>query len=230
MNLLVHQVTNDISSILKSLECVPGLRKFIEDNAYLAGGAVRDMLRNKTPNDYDFFFRTKEAREQFATTFGKLMVGTPFENFEIHLEGKKFQFIMMYSGSPEEVVGRFDWNINMVWIDPTPGANPPYRMYYVNNVLEFNLNATHKFSALERLPHFLSDGYHIPPYELQKALIALTLEGPINNPNKVPKTFSASNNSIVSAVNAVQHHYLQNSKLNQMLSMGTNQNKGFDFL
>jgi hypothetical protein len=229
MNYMVQQITHlDLSHFMNQLEQIPGLRNFVEHNMYLAGGAVRDLLRKKVPNDYDLFFRTGEAKDEFVRRFSRAMTGTPFKNFEITLNGtfkigpSKVQFITMFTGSPEKVVGGFDWSVNMVWADLSQTsltkAEAPF--HYPNpydNCLYFNLDATHAFSAIERLPRFLAMGYTISAVELQKALVALTLGGAITDPKQVPVTFSSSSMTIQYAVQEVMNHKTKNSKLYKTL-------------
>lgn len=229
MNYMVHQVTHlDLSDFMKQLEQIPGLRNFVEHNMYLAGGAVRDLIRKKVPNDYDLFFRTDEAKEEFVRRFSGQMTGTPFKNFEYMFNGdfkigpSEVQFITMFVGSPEKVVGGFDWSVNMVWADLSSPATALYKgpSYVGNpydNCLYFNLDATHVFSAIERIPKFLAMGYTITPLELQKALVTLSLAGAITDPKQVPVTFSASSMTIQYAVEQVMQHKTKNSKLYKTL-------------
>lgn len=226
----VQQIKNiDIEPYLEPLKQTTGLYEFIKEHAYLAGGAVRDLIRNKTPKDFDFFFRTEEAAKEFAEKFGKQFKHTPFANYEGRYYVPKlkydrpYQFIMMYSGAPKEVVGQFDWNINMVWIDPTFNNKPGTEYVYVEDFMSLNVNATHKFSAMERLGSFLSAGYRISPTEMQRALVIFNSIGPINSDN-IPQTFSASNSGIQYVIENVKRELMDNSKLSKYL--GTNRNMG----
>lgn len=227
MNAMVHQITHlDLSHFMKQLEQIPGLRNFVEHHMYLAGGAVRDLVRKKVPNDYDLFFRTEEAKDEFVRRFSRQMTGTPFKNFEYTLSGdfkigpSKVQFITMFTGSPDKVVGGFDWSVNMVWVDLAAKSTAfmsPAWSNVLDNSLYFNLDATHVFSAIERLPKFLAMGYTISPVELQKALVTLSLGGAITDPKQVPATFSASSMTIQYAVEYVMEHKTKNSKLYKTL-------------
>lgn len=228
MNHMVHKITHlDLSDFMKQLEQIPGLRNFVEHNMYLAGGAVRDLIRKKVPNDYDLFFRTDEAKDEFVRRFSGQMTGTPFKNFEYVFNGNfkigpsKVQFITMFVGSPEKVVGGFDWSVNMVWADLSASPHATHLPLIIptpyDNGLYFNLDATHVFSAIERLPKFLAMGYTISPAELQKALVTLSLGGAITDPKQVPVTFSASSMTIQCAVEQVMEHKTKNSKLYKTL-------------
>jgi hypothetical protein len=219
----VYEVKVDTKGVMEALErSFPGIAAFLEETAYLAGGAVRDLLRTKNPNDYDIFFKTPEALTKFEEMFAKKMINTPFKNYQTTVLGTyrnyKVQFISMYTGSPDEVVGRFDWNINMVW---SPLGEVPHsplgRAYFPTNELRLNLNATHLFSAMERLPRFLAEGYRIDPFEMQKALVRFSMLPQVTEEN-TPQTFSSTGVAIKHAIEQVKEEVTRNSKLGKFLN------------
>lgn len=143
---------------IKELSYIDGLYEFVLENCFIAGGAVRDTLRGKEPKDYDLFFRTEVAKEVFIARFSKHFSETGLGNFNYG----KFQFITLYTGTPQEVVSTFDWNVNMVFYEF--GSRGVYQ--HTINTLHFNVNARKPLSALLRLPYLIEKGFKIEGKEL----------------------------------------------------------------
>ena len=110
---------------LKDLD--PEFSKFVEDNCFLAGGAVRDYVKSNGSfdqiKDYDIFFKTKEALDQFLRnkiidrmqhhpTSGCYNLITIETGYTIDI-----QFVTMKYGSPQQVVNTFDFMQNKGYID-----------------------------------------------------------------------------------------------------------------
>lgn len=49
----------------------PTVKKLIEEQSIITGGAIASMLLNEEVNDYDYYFRTKEATQAIAEYFVK---------------------------------------------------------------------------------------------------------------------------------------------------------------
>ena len=100
--------------------------------AYIAGGAVRDLLMGSSPNDVDIVtsLSTDELRPLFKKTievgvqFGILVVVEDGHRFEIatfrteagYKDGRRPDIIL--AGTPEEDAKRRDFTINGMFLDP----------------------------------------------------------------------------------------------------------------
>lgn len=162
----------NIDKKLKELKKIPDLYQFVMENAFLAGGAVRDITRGQKPKDYDIFFKTKIAKEEFVKRFSKHMKETGIGNYNWY----DFQFITIRYGTPEEVTDTFDWNVNKVFYDfnrSRLGGN-----MFGGNELTLNTKSDKPLSALLRLPYLLKKGFTIDEKEL---LFALTFTSTVVN-------------------------------------------------
>lgn len=148
-----------IEKAIKILKQVPGLHEFTMEHCFLAGGAVRDLARGNVPKDYDIFFKTKAAAEEFKRKFSMGMVESVLGNYNF----SDIQFITMNVGSPEKVIEQFDWNVNQVFYD---FANGKASGIQSDNALRINTKAQTPLSAIMRIPHLLSKGFVIYPEEL----------------------------------------------------------------
>lgn len=145
---------------LKELSILPGLLELTLEKGFCAGGAVRDIARGAKPRDYDIFFKSADAVEEFKQKYSHLCEETVLGNFNL----ADFQFITIYFGSPKDIISQFDWNVNQKYCDFAITNNPSYE--YTETHLSFNCNASYRLSALLRLPKFIEMGYKIEPREL----------------------------------------------------------------
>lgn len=116
------------------------VKTFLRQNLFFAGGCIRSLVLNETPKDYDLFFRTEEAKDLFISwlEFNHNAISSPFTNMKklllarmsqtknaatFHLTknnkvDKVIQCVSLFSGSPKEVIGNFDFTVNMNYYDP----------------------------------------------------------------------------------------------------------------
>lgn len=163
---------NSILTKMKELKKIPDLYEFVMENAFLAGGAVRDLTRGQKPKDYDIFFKTKKAKDEFVKNFSKHMKETGIGNYNWH----DFQFITIRHGTPQEVTDTFDWNVNQVFFDFDGSYLGGERFGGI--VLRINTKCDKPLSALLRLPYLLKKGFTIDEKEL---LFALTFTSTVVN-------------------------------------------------
>lgn len=141
------------------LKAVPDLYEFVLENCFLAGGAVRDVILNVTPKDWDVFFRTEEAKDEFIQRFTRKMEETGIGNFNY----KDFQFITLYTGSPSHVTNKFDWNVNQQFYEFGKSMG---RGYFIPKELRLNTDCEKPLAAYLRLPDMISKGFTISKEEL----------------------------------------------------------------
>lgn len=145
---------------IQQLAKIPGLYQFVMDNCFIAGGAVRDVMRGAKPKDYDLFFYTEEGKSQFIEKFSRHFIETGIGNFNYD----DFQFITLYTGTPEQVVNTFDWNFNQMYYEPKKCILIAYNSN--GGFLRFNTNARKPLSAYLRLPEMLEKGFKIEKEEM----------------------------------------------------------------
>ena len=152
-----------LNSIIKSVESTlsedPNLFNFLSQNAYIAGGAVRDVIDfNESYNDIDIFFYTKDAADKIATyDFSK------FQHFDVkkHPNGTvkigEISIITRYYGSIEDILMKFDFNVNQRALTFTGDLVVPKAYLYLKHRvshLVINNNARNKVGTLLRLARF----------------------------------------------------------------------------
>lgn len=220
---------------MQELQMVPGLYDFVIKNCYLAGGAVRDLNRDVKPKDYDIYFLTADAIEEFGNRFGRNgMDVTALGNFNYN----DFQFITVTHGLPKDVVGKFDWNVNMQYY--LFGEKSSHAMEYVNTIgkpeLRFNLKSQYPLSAFIRLPYLIEKGYYISPKELIFVTSYLVTKGILNSPEEAQKQVSVSPSTdmsmynIAGAVERAQKIALSESPLMNMLKEPQEEESASDLL
>jgi hypothetical protein len=142
------------------------------ENAFFAGGCLRDLMTNQTPKDYDIYFFNPTDVERVKAYFRANPLNveeSSMNNFNLTLQYKGqpvvFQFITLMTGSPEATVNNFDFTMNM--------------NFYVFSTEETRIHADvgdlrlhpgptiiRPIHALCRITKFLGRGYTISHREL----------------------------------------------------------------
>lgn len=130
------------------------IKDFVKEHAYVAGGCFHSMVNGQKVNDYDFYFKTKQAVEDFKT----LTQARPNYRFlpsknAINYNGSdiKLQFITSFWGTPKDVIAKFDFKHCMSYLDLNTQQLKMDRPFLLSNYLEFNLDASFPAKALERI-------------------------------------------------------------------------------
>ncbi len=173
-----------ITDAILELKEVPDLYEFSQEHCFLAGGAVRDVVREREPKDWDIFFKSEAAKDEFISRFGRKMELTGFGNYN----WKKFQFITMETGSPTKVTGTFDWTVNMVYFDFALGQFGGNTHH--NNFLNINTKARTPLSAIMRLPYLLEKGFLIDQKELLFAYTFVSVSVDLKCPEAVNNQYN----------------------------------------
>lgn len=83
-------------------------------NGFIAGGAFKDILNNKTPRDIDIFFHNEKDYNQAVKKFKKYLFLYENDNcisFKDPKKGIQIELIKSIFGSPEEIISKFDFSI-----------------------------------------------------------------------------------------------------------------------
>ena len=151
------------------------------DQMFIAGGAIRSLLIGDKVSDYDIFFKTQEALEKFVAHMEYRQYEYKSNN-SIGLfssTGKHLQFIIVTSGSPESVVGEFDFTCNQSFYNFSEELLNVHTDSYSRN-LRINPNARNTMGTFLRIGKFLRKGYNYPPREDMVMLgIKMTQHEPI---------------------------------------------------
>lgn len=78
------------------------IEKVIRENAIITGGAIVSMLNNEEVNDYDVYFRTKEACIKIATYYADLFNKTHNTKVTVQVEGERVQCFIGSAGIASE--------------------------------------------------------------------------------------------------------------------------------
>lgn len=177
---------------LEYLKAVPELYDFTVKNCFIAGGAVRDVNRGVAPKDYDLFFRTDAAIAEFKQKFSHFCVETGLGNYN----WGEFQFITLYSGTPQEVIETFDWNVNQHFYEfGKLNVRFPFLSqvggYTTEVYLRFNPNARTPLQALMRIPEMIEKGFKIQKEEFLFALTFCSQVCPLTTGTDFTQHFEA---------------------------------------
>ncbi len=135
-------------------------RSFLRKTVYFAGGCIRDLNANRTPNDYDLFFYKESDRDLFKfqlTLFPEYRLKeTQLENLNLKKESIKFQLILLVSDQPHILVESFDFTINSGYYLPQSGL---LKISDETQELKITKNVKTPVSALLRINKFEKMGY-----------------------------------------------------------------------
>lgn len=147
-----------------------GLNDFDLAGLFIAGGAIRSTLLGEDVQDIDIFARNQEHLDK---VLGKLNVG--WQNSEnckyktvyvfkgLDTYSLNIQIIKVKAAFPQEVIGEFDFVMNMNYIEL--GHPESAYIHCLNTVtsktLTINKHCRNKLGTLARLEKFLNRGYKI---------------------------------------------------------------------
>lgn len=150
---------------LKSIS--KNLPKFLNDHGgiYLAGGALRSVLNNEKINDFDFFFSSKELKEQFLKFLEGEKAEVTFrcpENrlVSLKINDQKVQLISNeYYKDQAAVIKYFDFNVARFCLEGTTLLTYSFAMEDLINK-ELTLNTlTYPSATIKRIAKYISYGY-----------------------------------------------------------------------
>lgn len=149
----------------KCRELIDNLRVVFKDeifyeDAYIAGGCIRSMILDEHIKDVDIFLKSSRA----ISYLKGLKLGFESANaITFYLDGMRYQIIINTTGLPKEVIGEFDFTVNMSSYDYITDE------LYIESEedikakqLTFNPKCRNKIGSLGRLTKFVNRGYKIP--------------------------------------------------------------------
>lgn len=132
------------------------IRRFLNENAFLAGGWAASFNTGERPKDYDVFFRTPEASKRFLD-----LIGDKYDRKTLWATSKRFvNVITAITGEPEAVISVFDFKHTQNFYDPRRKLLVVSKESFEKEMV-FNPNARTPASSLSRVYRFLQRGYTI---------------------------------------------------------------------
>ena len=153
---------------------------FIKENLFIAGGAIRSLVHNETPKDYDFFVKSPEAIEKLKEMdFRWLYKSDNSIGLYLHESKAEVQIIICSSGTPNKVVDEFDFANNANYYD-FANDNLYLNNWVYSKQLKIQTTARNLVGTLARIPKFVERGYTLPSVEdLTVLAVRLTKQEPI---------------------------------------------------
>lgn len=160
INIMEHleQVRSEIELIIPDEK--------ILNKMFIAGGALRSLVTKTKVSDYDIFVRDDETIQEVidALVYRQTLYQSKNSIGVISSTGKHLQFIVCASGTPELVVGEFDFTCNQSFYDFGTKALNVHPDTYTKQ-LRVNPNARNVMGTFLRIGKFLTKGYTYPPRE-----------------------------------------------------------------
>lgn len=184
-------------AILKVADMLPVfLQDQFLDEVYVAGGCIYTYQKDRTYKDIDMFVESKELAKAIDEHFKlhhkvhayfKRPYGTVYEGY---IDGSRIfitnnavsiddiQIIMKDCGTPEEVLGGFDFKHNMFFAKHGTIWGLAESHYLFGNELAFNTERPRDIvGTIIRVAKFVERGMTIDKYEMAKALLKLSEVG-----------------------------------------------------
>lgn len=97
------------------------LRNTFAENVLVTGGSIGSLIRNETPNDYDFFFRNQETVNLISNYYQQYDNSGNFRIIAITENAVTFengiQLILKYSGDLKQLWNNFDFRHTKIGFD-----------------------------------------------------------------------------------------------------------------
>lgn len=171
------------------------LQQPFKDESYIAGGAIYSLYNTNTYKDIDLFIRTEELKQKLFTYFKSLRgLQVKFYGSETMYYGKykglnlvitnnaitigDHQIILKDYGSPEKVVGQFDFKHNMFYVEgDSLKTLSDWQALEMKELIYNDERARDIVGTIMRVPKFLGRGMTINQKEMSKMLLKLHKEG-----------------------------------------------------
>jgi hypothetical protein len=173
------------------LELLPEEHKEeFEKKAYISGGCIYSLYHNQEPKDYDFFVTSEslvnKLREHFLqlssykskTKSGGIYKSYPLLVTDNAISIGKYQIITRWIGSPEEVVGQFDFKHNMFYFNNGKIDTLSDFDFLESDTLVFNEGRARDIvHVIMRVGKYLKRNMDISQKEMAKILLQLKNAG-----------------------------------------------------
>lgn len=140
----------------------PGL-KIYKEKLFIAGGCLRSLILGESVKDIDIFVKDSDTVNSMKNS---LIYPRSDNAINFHVNSIKTQIIITETGSPLDVVNRFDFTMNMNFYDLVTGSIYVYSTGDIlSKTLRVNKNCRNKLGTLARIVKFTERGYKIASKE-----------------------------------------------------------------
>lgn len=138
----------------------------LSDRVWLCGGAVRDCILGKTPNDWDFFSVEKNSLDRFEEHLKELgfQLISDTKNVKTYTnKNLRFQLIHIYFKTPEDYIENCDFTLcQFVWDGNDIICNSEALVHiYEKKIIINKLQDKYIFDSIRRLQKYIKYGYTI---------------------------------------------------------------------
>lgn len=165
-------------------------KESFRSKSYISGGSIYSLYHDNEPKDFDFFVTSNELAEQLRNYFvdtsqyqGKSISGGLYNNQPLTVTENaislgKYQIITQWVGSPEEVIGQFDFVHNMFyWQKGRLGTFSDWEYLKKKELVYNEFRARDIVGTIVRMPKFIQRGMTITQKEMSKVLLRLHEKG-----------------------------------------------------
>ena len=145
---------------------------------YVAGGALTSIFTSRPINDFDLYF-TSDALMQKALTAVKKDAGEgTIETdcaYSFKLDGKRYQIIKIYTGTPKDVIAKFDFTVcQAAWSEQDKFTfGDGFFHHLAQRRLVVNVGTEFPISTLFRVRKYLRRGFTLSGIESIKLGLAI---------------------------------------------------------
>lgn len=159
------EIKKHLEEVRSEIELIIPEEKIL-NKMFIAGGALRSLVTQTKVSDYDIFVRDDETIQEVidALVYRSTLYQSKNSIGIISSTGKHLQFIICASGTPESVIGEFDFTCNQNYYEFGTKAMVIHPDAY-GMQLRVNPNARNAMGTFLRIGKFLNKGYDYPPRE-----------------------------------------------------------------
>jgi len=146
----------------------------IENDVFIAGGAITSIFTNNKINDYDIYFREYKNMLNIKLFLEENKFKLLFKSdnaLSYKRDNVNIQLIKKIYGKPEDIINQFDYTICMGAYDFSSRKfifNEHFLQHNAQRQLIFNINAKYPICSLYRMLKYIKRGYIISGGEIIK--------------------------------------------------------------
>ncbi|MCR8641421.1 hypothetical protein NV379_02015 [Paenibacillus sp. N1-5-1-14] len=185
LDLIVIRLANEKNKLLSLLP-----KKFqseFKQQAYISGGCIYSLYNDTDPKDYDFFIKCPKLAADLSDYFkevseykGKSICGGVYKKLGLTVTDNaisigKYQIITQWVGTPEEVVGQFDFkHLQFFYQNGVVNTLSSFNFLSSNQLVYNEKRARDICGTIVRTSKFLQRGMKIKHKEMGKILLKLS--------------------------------------------------------